>query len=78
MESWTEYFLAIAVFVALAATLGVLLFGVYHMARQSKFSRRWDNVFMRWRIGLQLLAVLLIGLFFLLYGNFPETGLIPP
>ncbi len=71
MISWTEYFLAAGIFLALGGTLAVLFFGVYHMARQSDFSKRWDNVFMRWRVGLQLLAVVLLAVFAFFYGKFP-------
>ncbi len=46
--------------IALAATLVVLLSGVYSMARGGEFNRKYGNVLMRWRVGLQGCALLLL------------------
>jgi len=46
--------------IALAATLAVLLSGVYSMARGGEFNRKYGNVLMRWRVGLQGCALLLL------------------
>lgn len=53
-------FLDIALMVALVAITGVLLFGVFSMARGGEASRRYSNKMMRWRIALQLVAVLIL------------------
>ncbi len=45
---------------AVAATALVLLFGILSMARGGEFNRKNSNLFMRWRIALQAIAVLLI------------------
>lgn len=50
---------------ALAATLAVLLIGLVSMFRGGAFNRRNANKLMRWRVGLQALAVLLLAVFFL-------------
>ncbi len=46
--------------VALAATLIVLLSGMYSMARGDEFNRKYGNVLMRWRVALQGCALLLL------------------
>lgn len=50
---------------ALAAVLLVLFAGVITMARGGEFNRKYGNLLMRWRVGLQLLAILLVVLFLL-------------
>ncbi len=55
--------------VTVLAVLAVLLTGVIGMARGGEFNRRWGNTLMRWRVMLQLLAVLLLGLAFLAGGR---------
>lgn len=51
--------------IALVAIVGVLLSGVFVMARGGETSRRYSNRLMRWRVILQALAVLLLLAFFL-------------
>jgi Hypoxia induced protein conserved region len=46
--------------VACFVVLGVLLFGIGTFAKGGEFNRRNANKIMRWRIGLQFLAVVLI------------------
>ena len=57
--------LTVLIMVAMAATLGVLVVGVVAMLRGGKFNKDWSNKLMRMRVALQLAAVLLIGLFWL-------------
>lgn len=57
--------LTVLILVAMAATFGVLVVGVISMLRGGKFNKEWSNKLMRMRVGLQLVAVLLIGLFWL-------------
>jgi hypothetical protein len=52
-------FIATLMIVAMVATLGVLLFGLFSMARGGEFNRRNANRFMRWRVILQAAAILL-------------------
>jgi hypothetical protein len=51
--------IATLMIIAMVATLGVLLFGVFNMARGGEFNRRNANRFMRWRVILQGTAILL-------------------
>lgn len=51
--------------ITVVAVLVVLLVGVIGMARGGEFNRRYGNTLMRWRVMLQLLAVLLLGLAYL-------------
>ncbi|MEQ8195585.1 MAG: twin transmembrane helix small protein [Rhodospirillales bacterium] len=51
---------------AMAAVVFVLLAGVISMAVGGEFNRRYGNKLMRWRVILQLLAVLLFGAVMLL------------
>ena len=55
--------LPILLAVALAAVLLVLIVGVIAMARGGEFNRKYGQKMMRWRVGLQALAVGLILLF---------------
>jgi hypothetical protein len=52
-------FIATLMIVAMVATLGVLLLGLFSMARGGEFNRRNSNRFMRWRVILQGAAILL-------------------
>lgn len=49
-------FAAIACFVV----LGILLFGIGTFAKGGEFNKRNANKIMRWRLGVQFVAVLLI------------------
>jgi hypothetical protein len=46
--------------VASLAVLGILIFGVASFARGGEFNRRNSNRLMRWRLGAQFVAVVLI------------------
>ena len=56
-------FVFILLIVAMALTLGVLLLGVFSMARGGEFDRRNANRFMRWRVVMQGIAILLFVIF---------------
>ena len=45
---------------ALAATVVVLMLGLFSMARGGDFNAKWSNRLMRLRVFMQLLAILLI------------------
>jgi|MEHZ01.5.fsa_nt_MEHZ011526482.1_6 hypothetical protein len=55
--------LPILLAVALAAVMLALIVGVIAMARGGEFNRKYGQKMMRWRVGLQALAVGLILLF---------------
>ncbi|GGJ19545.1 twin transmembrane helix small protein [Neoroseomonas lacus] len=57
-------FLTILLGLAMLGTLGVLLAGVLGMAGGRGNSRR-SNLLMRWRIGLQFLALVIFGILLL-------------
>ncbi len=52
--------------VTMAAVLGILISGVVTMGRHGADRQRQANRLMRWRVGTQLAAVLLVGLYVLL------------
>jgi hypothetical protein len=51
---------------ALAAVVGVLFVVLFTMTRTGEANRHRSNVLMRWRVGTQALAIVLIALYFLL------------
>ncbi len=55
--------LFILVAVACLAVAGIMLFGVFTFGKGGEFNRRNANKIMRWRIGAQFIAVVLILLF---------------
>lgn len=57
--------IAILMLVAMLATLVVLFVGVAGFLQGGRFNERYGNKLMRARVGLQLVAVLLLGLLFL-------------
>ena len=59
--SWPYILLATTMFLVLA----VLFWGLLTMARGGEYNFRWANHIMRWRIGLQALAVLIFVLILL-------------
>ncbi len=61
--------LNVALAIALAGVLGVLVSGMYSMARGGEFNRKYGNVLMRWRVALQGCALLLLVLLMLLSGR---------
>ncbi len=46
--------------IASLVVLAILLFGIGTFARGGEFNRRYANLIMRWRIGAQFVAVVLI------------------
>ena len=52
------------VYAGLAAVAGVLLLGVVAMLRGGDLNRKYGNILMRWRVGLQ---AILVGLLLLLW-----------
>ena len=55
--------LFIVVIIACLAVLGILVFGVGTFGKGGEFNRKNANRIMRWRIGAQFVAVMLILLF---------------
>ena len=49
--------------IACLAVAGILLFGIMSFGKGGDFNRKYGNKIMRWRIGAQFVAVLLILLF---------------
>ena len=56
-------------FFAMLATLGVLFFGIFTMARGGDFNRKHSNRIMRARIVLQGLALLLFAVTMVIAGR---------
>jgi len=54
---------------ALIAVAAVLVLGVVSMFRGGAFNRKYGNILMRWRVGLQALAVALLFLLWLIGKN---------
>jgi hypothetical protein len=57
--------IGILLLAAMLATLGVLAVGVVGFLRGGAFNERYGNKLMRARVGLQFLAVILLGLLFM-------------
>lgn len=57
--------IAVMLILAMLATLAVLAVGVVGFVRGGEFNARYGNRLMRARVGLQLLAVALLGLLFM-------------
>ncbi len=58
MNALFPVFLGLALF----AVLTMLLAGVFSMAKGGEFNRKYGNLLMRWRVGLQGAALLLFAL----------------
>lgn len=54
------------ILVAMLVVLGILFAGVIVMARGGEINKKYGNLLMRWRVLMQLVAILLMGLYFLL------------
>ncbi|MEM9344680.1 MAG: twin transmembrane helix small protein [Pseudomonadota bacterium] len=52
--------IAVVIGIAVLAVLAVLAFGIGTFAKGGEFNRKNANKLMRWRIGLQFLAVVLV------------------
>ena len=61
-------FLDILLAVVLVAIVGVLIFGVVSMGKGGEKGRERSNKMMRWRVGLQFAAVIVVVLIMLLRG----------
>ena len=53
-------FVSFLVPVAAIATAVVLCVGIFGLVRGGAFNRKYSNVLMRWRIGLQAVAIALV------------------
>ena len=62
-------FLTFFIPIAMLATAGVLFAGIFGLMRGGEFNRKYSNVLMRWRIGLQAVAVALVMLALWLSGR---------
>ncbi len=51
------------IILACVAVLGVLMLGVGSFAKSGEFHKKHANTIMRWRVGLQFVAVVLIMLY---------------
>ncbi|WP_341368262.1 twin transmembrane helix small protein [Yoonia sp. BS5-3] len=54
---------------SVAAVLVILMAGIGTFGKGGAFNRKYANKIMRWRIGAQLFAVVMIVLFVVLRGN---------
>ena len=54
-------FIAVLLMIAMLATAGVLLTGIAGFLRGGEFNAKYGNKLMQARVGLQLVAVLLLG-----------------
>jgi len=61
--------LFILIALLMAGVVAALLFGISAYAKGGETSRKYSNKMMRWRIGLQFVAVLAILLFVYLRGG---------
>lgn len=55
--------LLILVILACLVVLAVLMLGVGSFAKSGEFHKKYANIIMRWRVGLQFVAVILIILY---------------
>jgi hypothetical protein len=46
--------------IALAIVVGILVLGLFSMARGGEFNRKYGNMFMRFRVAAQLVAIVLV------------------
>ncbi|MGE0120229.1 MAG: twin transmembrane helix small protein [Dongiaceae bacterium] len=46
--------------IVLVLVVGILFLGLFSMARGGEFNRKYGNLFMRFRVAAQLLAVVLV------------------
>ncbi len=61
--------LFIVMAIAMLVVVLILLFGIGTFAKGGDFNKKYANKAMRWRIGAQFIAVLLIVLFVLVRGG---------
>jgi hypothetical protein len=67
--AFMSVFVAILLILAMLATLGVLFFGLFSMARGGDFNRRNSNKLMRARIICQAVALALFALLMVIMGK---------
>jgi hypothetical protein len=48
--------------IAMAAVLAVLVMGLVSMVKGGEFNRKYGNRLMRWRVGLQAIAIVLFAI----------------
>ena len=61
------YIFEILLVLLVLATAGVLIVGLVGFFRGGEFNRRYSNVLMRWRVGLQFAALAVLAILFLAY-----------
>jgi hypothetical protein len=54
----------VCMFIAMAATLGVLIAGIFSMVKGGEFNKKWGNKLMRYRVILQGVALAFLALAF--------------
>ncbi len=52
----------VVLFLAMAATVGALAWGIFAMARGGEFNAKWSNKMMRYRVIFQAIALLVFAL----------------
>ncbi len=57
-----DSFLPVLFVLAILAVLGVLVAGIVSFAVNGQFYQKNSNILMRWRVGLQALAIAILGL----------------
>jgi hypothetical protein len=50
----------VLLFITLAVVIAILFLGLFSMARGGEFNRKYGNLFMRFRVAAQAVAVLLV------------------
>ena len=50
----------VLLFITLAVVIGILFLGLFSMARGGEFNRKYGNLFVRFRVAAQAVAVLLV------------------
>ena len=53
--------------ILIVATVAVLAIGLVSFFRGGEFNRKYSNILMRWRVGLQFAALAVLALLFLAY-----------
>jgi hypothetical protein len=62
-------FFVILMLLAMAATVGALVWGVVAMARGGEFNAKWSNSMMRYRVLFQFIAICVFMLLLTLLGR---------
>jgi len=61
--------LPVLIVICALLTLGVLLMGIAGFVKGGEFNSKYGNLFMRYRVGFQLVTILLLMLLFALAGR---------